>query len=181
MASPYVGANAFAGPGGGLVALASLLVLQKDLIHWVRSVDLFRPARQEFLCFFAAMVLALTGCPNIRVGQLGRLFPTQLSTRPAVHEFSAPTFLLLHMPLPESRVRRKGPPPASVPSTSWVTEGLFVSAYAQKDGAPGPQRSRTLGPAFLEPVSSSQFWASHQHNPRAHVPSPLPGGTGGTL
>ena len=36
VASPYVGANAlFAGPGGGLVALASLLFLQEDLIHWV--------------------------------------------------------------------------------------------------------------------------------------------------
>ena len=32
VASPYVGANAlFAGPGGGLVALASLLFLQEDL------------------------------------------------------------------------------------------------------------------------------------------------------
>ena len=53
------------------------------LIHWVLifpngSKDLFRPARQEFLCFFAAMVLVLTGCPDIRVGQLGRFFPTQL-------------------------------------------------------------------------------------------------------
>ena len=101
VASPYVGANAlFAGPGGGLVALASLLFLQEDLIHWVLifpngSKDLFRPARQEFLCFLAAMVLVLTGCPDIRVGQLSCFSPHSLSARSltcCLHELSAPTF-----------------------------------------------------------------------------------------
>ena len=102
VASPYVGANAlFAGPGGGLVALASLLFLQEDLIHWVLifpngSKDLFRPARQEFLCLFAAMVLVLTGCPDIRVGQLGRFFPTQLVRQ--VIDLLSPRVFRTHLP-----------------------------------------------------------------------------------
>ena len=89
--------------------------------------------------------------------------------------------------LPESQVRREGATTSICAINKlWVTEGLFVSPYAQKDGivclrrwylpfrfgreAPGPQRSR---------VPSSGL--PSKHNPRAHAPSPLPGGTGGTL
>ena len=97
---PYVGANAlFAGPGGGLVALASLLFLQEDLIHWVLifpngSKDLFQPCSGT-LRPFCCNGPGTDWLPEYQGGPARHFFPHSLSARSltcCLSEFSAPTF-----------------------------------------------------------------------------------------